>query len=87
MKRSLLRQFLRRWWWVIILLLLLGGYWVLPISGQVIVLPAQTSLQNLWPQIAISPANAQPGEEITLTVTDTSPWTNVRLLVHGEPIV
>ena len=84
MKHRLLGQ-IRRWGWVPLLLLLLGGYWLLPIAGQVTIWPGQTLRQNLWPQMVISPANPQPGEAITILVTDTTPWANVRLMVAGQP--
>ncbi|MCE7987259.1 MAG: hypothetical protein DYG89_39325 [Caldilinea sp. CFX5] len=85
MKHSLFRQFFWRSWWAQLLVLLLGGYWLLPISGQVMIWPEQTPLQSLWPQIVISPRNPQAGEPITIFVTDAKPWANVRLTVAGQP--
>jgi hypothetical protein len=82
-KPSLLGQ-IWRWGWVPVLLLLLGGYWLLPIAGQVTIWPGQTPVQPLWPQMVISPPNPQPGEAITILVTDTTPWANVRLSVAGQ---
>lgn len=85
MKTSLLTQIFQRWWWAWVLLLLLGGYWGLPIAGQVMIWPGQTPVQTLWPQMVIAPANPQPGEAITILVTDTTPWANVRLSVADQP--
>lgn len=85
LKRRLFGQIFWRSWWAPLLLLVLGGYWLLPISGQVMIWPGQTPLQNLWPQMVVSPVNPQPGEPVMVMVTDTMPWANVRLTVAGQP--
>lgn len=85
LKRRLFGQLFWRSWWALLLLLVLGGYWLLPISGQVLIWPGQTPLQNLWPQMVVSPVNPQPGEPVTIMMTDTMPWANVRLTVAGWP--
>lgn len=82
---SRVRQALRCWWWVLLLLALLGGYWLLPISGQVIVIPGNQFGALLWPQMRLDPASPRPGQEATLRVTDVVPWTNVLLTVDGRP--
>jgi hypothetical protein len=76
---------LRRWWWILLLLALLGGYWLLPISGQVVVIPGSERGTLLWPQMRLSPASPRPGQEATLRVTDVVPWTDVLLAVDGQP--
>ena len=75
---------LRKWWWILLLLALLGGYWLLPISGQVVVMPGDSS-GLLWPQMRLQPASPQPGQEVTLWVTDAVAWTHVMLTVDGYP--
>lgn len=80
-----IRRELRRWWWILLLLVLLGGYWLLPISGQVVVMPGQSSRASLWPQMHLEPASARPGQEATLRVMDVVPWTYVLLTVNGQP--
>ncbi|MGQ9468067.1 MAG: hypothetical protein ACUVSG_10590 [Anaerolineae bacterium] len=76
-------QELRRWWWMLLLLVMLGGYWLLPISGQVVVMPENGAL--LWPQMRLEPASPRPGQKATLRVMDVVPWTYVLLTVNGQP--
>ncbi|MDY7079186.1 MAG: hypothetical protein SXV54_19910 [Chloroflexota bacterium] len=78
-------SWLKRWWWILLLLALLGGYWLLPISGQVVVIPSGDSDGLLWPQMRLNPASPQPGQEVTLRVTDGVPWSYVLLTVDGQP--
>jgi len=79
-----LKQNLRRRWWLLLLLALLGGYWLLPISGQVVVMPDRSGAA-LWPQMRLDPASPSPGQKVTLWVTDVVPWTHVLLTVNGQP--
>ncbi len=60
-------------WPVALLLLLLIGYWFLPISGQVIVLPGEQAA--IWPQIHFSAG--------AVHITDREPWPFVLLAVDG----
>lgn len=83
---SQLRRVVRRWWWLLFLLVVLGGYWLLPISGQVVVLPGSGSNALLWPQMRLEPASPRPGQEATLRVMDAVPWTNVLLTVNGRAV-
>jgi hypothetical protein len=78
-----IRRELRRWWWILLLLVLLGGYWLLPISGRVVVMPGDGA--SLWPQMRLEPASPRPGQEATLRVMDVVPWTYVLLTVNGQP--
>jgi hypothetical protein len=71
-------------WWIVPLLLLLGGYWLLPISGQVVVMPGDSA--PLWPQMRLAPTSPQPGQEATLWVTDATPWPHVLLTMDGRAI-
>jgi hypothetical protein len=67
---------------LLILIALLAGYWLLPISGQVIIVPGEGAL-SAWPQFHLEPLNPQPGEEVQVQVTDTVAWTFVTLTVNG----
>ncbi len=80
-----LGQNLRRWWWAFLILALLGGYWLLPISGQVLVIPGGGSEALLWPQMRLQPSSPRPGQEVTLWVTDIVAWPYVLLTVDGRP--
>lgn len=82
---SRVRRALRRWGWGLLLAALLGGYWLLPISGQVVVIPGNEPGALLWPQMRLEPASPRPGQEATLRVTDVIPWTHVLLTVDGQP--
>lgn len=84
-KYSTLTKNLRRWWWVALLLGLLAGYWALPITGEVAIVPTQGTGQPLWPQMTGAPANPQPGASFLLMVTDIQPWANVQLTIDGQP--
>ncbi len=79
-------QMLRRRWWLVALVALLGGYWLLPISGQLIVIPDDRADAHLWPQVRLQPAAPRPGQEATLWVADVVPWPYVLLTVDGEPV-
>jgi hypothetical protein len=74
---------LRRRWWVFLLLAMLGSYWLLPISGRVVVMPGGGV--SLWPQMRLEPASPEPGQKATLRVIDVIPWTYVLLTVDGRP--
>ncbi len=72
---------LRRRWLGLLLVALLGGYWLLPISGQVLVVPGGAALA--WPQFRLQPA-AAGGQGLALQVTDMAPWPHVLVTVDGQ---
>jgi hypothetical protein len=80
-----IRRELLRWWWVLLLVAVLGGYWLLPISGQVVVIPGGGAGDLLWPQMRLSPDSPQPGQSVTLRVADVVPWSHVLLTADGQP--
>lgn len=82
-----LGDWIRRIWPLLLILLLLAGYWLLPISGQVVIAPNELLTNSLWPQIRMSPANPAPGEPVTVSVTDRAPWSHVLLAINGAPAV
>jgi hypothetical protein len=80
---------MRRWrtpGLVLLLLTALVGYWFLPINGQVAVMPGEVTPSLVWPQIRVEPLSPQPGQPVTLEVTDIVAWANVRLTVAGQSI-
>ncbi len=70
----------------VLLLLLFGGYWLAPISGQVIIMPSDTSAALLWPQMRLDPPSPIAGQTLTLSVSDVVPWTHVLLTVEGQSV-
>lgn len=83
---SRLLRSLHHWWWLALLLLLLL-YWQLPIQGTVILSPMALDVNPQWPQIILDPLTPQPGDEVTVTVVDNTPWTHVRLMVNDIPAI
>jgi hypothetical protein len=65
-------------------LALLGAYWLLPISGRVIVVTDKDATWP-WPEILLQPVAPQPGQKVTVWVTDKAPWSHVQLTVDGVP--
>lgn len=78
--------YVSRFWWVFLLLALLAGYWLLPIAGQVVIMPDIGSRTWLWPQMRLDPPAPHPGHVVTLQVTDTQPWPYVLLTMNGQPL-
>jgi hypothetical protein len=79
-------SWLRRRWWVLLIPVLLGGYWLLPISGQVMWIPGDASQALPWPKMHLEPAQPRPGQTVTLQVADVTPWVHVLLAVDGRAI-
>lgn len=67
------------------LLAVLGGYWLLPISGQVVVAPGRAADALPWPQIRLTPSAPAAGQSVTVHVTDAVAWPHVLLTVNGAP--
>jgi hypothetical protein len=74
----------RKLWWLLLAMILIAGYWLLPISGQVFIVPGDGSGLP-WPKVRFEPATPQPGEAVTVLVTDVEPWPFVTLTVDGTP--
>lgn len=81
------RQALKRGWPLLLVLLLLGGYWLLPVSGQVIVIPGQAGASGrtslIWPHIEV--VSASSSQKNIIRVTDVVPWAHVLLTANGQP--
>ncbi len=75
---------LRKYAPLIIVVVLLAGYWLLPISGQIVVVPGEDA-RLPWPRFRLDPLAPQPGEMVTAFVTDVEPWAFVMLTAAGEP--
>lgn len=73
------------WWLLLFILILLTGYWLCPLSGQVAIILNDAS-PGVWPQIQLDPLSPQPGQDVTVQVTDIEPWANFRLTVDGKAI-
>lgn len=87
MRQGWAGRFLRRVWKPAALLVgLVGGYWLLPISGQVMVIPGSMAPAPLWPQMRLDPPAPQPGQPTTVWVTDVVPWAHVMLTVDGQAV-
>ncbi len=86
MRGQAIPSWLRRWWPVLLLGVLLAGYWLLPISGQVAILPGDAARVGIWPQVRLDPPLPQPGQEMALRVTDTVAWPHVLLNMAGRAL-
>jgi len=71
-----IRRSLRRHWPLLLAAAVLAGYWLLPISGQVVVTMGPGGQTPAYPQMRCD------GE--ALLVTDTVPWAYVLVTVNGE---
>jgi hypothetical protein len=76
----------RRFWWVVPVVAVLAGYWLLPISGRVLVIPGEGNA-GLWPYFDFEGQPLRQGEVLTVHVTDIRPWPFVHLLVGGTPAI
>ena len=75
---------LRKRWWLLPVLLLLALPWLLPISGEVVVIPGEGAVVPT-PRFRFDPPVSTPGDLVVVSVTDTQPWSFVQLTVNGEP--
>lgn len=75
----------RRWWRLGLVLALLAGYWLLPISGQVVILPGERAGTLAWPRLQVAAGSLEPGRALTIEVTDIMPWAHTGLTINGQP--
>jgi hypothetical protein len=81
-----LLNLLYHWWWLLLFVLILGGYWLLPIAGQVMIYPGVQVTSTLWPQITVSPAAPKPGDLVSVSVTDQVAWPYTLLTIAGQTV-
>lgn len=69
---------------LLVLLGLIGGFWLLPIRGQILVItdPSRSAF-GTWPQVWVDPPVTRFDEQMTIYVRDNAPWPYVKLLVDG----
>ena len=63
----------------------LVGYWLLPISGQVLIMPGKGFAALGWPQVRVEFPAATSQQQALVQVTDVVPWAYVVLTVNGWP--
>ncbi len=78
-----LQRYMQKFGFVLLIVFVLVGYCLLPISGKILILPGDIEDHLVWPQFQLTPNSS--GQEVSVTVTDTSPWTFVTLTVDGAP--
>ncbi len=65
--------------------LVLVSYWFLPISGKILIVANdEQKAVGAWPQVKLEPMAARPGEQITLTLSDMTAWSQVKLLIANH---
>ncbi|MGC9522917.1 MAG: hypothetical protein ACP5HG_13670 [Anaerolineae bacterium] len=72
----------RRLWWLGLIVILLAGYWLIPISGRVLVTTGDLT-SGVWPRFELDDPRPDPGTVTTVRVSDVHPWTFVNLVVGG----
>ncbi|MBN1876577.1 MAG: hypothetical protein JXA33_20295 [Anaerolineae bacterium] len=77
---------LRKTWTLLLIPLVLIGYWLLPISGQVIVIPGSKHGDVIVPRFQLEPPAPRAGQKAVAVVTDVEPWAFVLLTVNGTPL-
>lgn len=64
---------------------MLGGYWLLPISGRVVIETGEPEM-GTWPQLTVDPPTPHTRERTAIQVTDTQPWSYVSLDINGRAL-
>ena len=77
------RARIKPWGWALIAALVLGGYWLLPISGRVVIETGDPGTET-WPQWSLDAAPARSTDPVTLRITDIRPWTHVAVSANGR---
>lgn len=80
-----MKNLFAHWRWLLLLILLAAIYWQLPIGGTVLVSSLPIDPNAHFPQYIFNPPSPQPGDEVSISITDNVPWTHVKLTVNDEP--
>lgn len=68
--------------WLVITVVVLAAYWLLPIQGTLIFIPGDELLE-VWPRFDVDAVTSSGSSEISISVTDTQPWSYVTLTVDN----
>lgn len=75
-----------KWWgWGLLTVVALGGYWLLPISGRIVIETGAPKAET-WPQWDLDAPGSRSTDPVALRVTDVQPWTHVIVTVNGRSI-
>jgi hypothetical protein len=75
----------RTWILATLILLIIGGYWLLPIHGQIVLAPEKAVDKNIvWPLVHIEPDDPVPGQLGKIFVVDNIPWAGIHMMVGGR---
>lgn len=82
-----LRQNIRRIVLLLVVLTLTGGFWFLPIHGQILVItdPSRSAF-GIWPQIWLDPPVTRLNEQMTVYVRDNAPLSYIKLTIDGVEV-
>lgn len=70
---------------LLIVLLLSLALWLLPINGKIlIVADGNQNYVGAWPHVVVEPLTASPGQKVTVSVSDVTAWSQVKLLVANR---
>ena len=69
-----------------LLLLLTAVYWLLPIRGQVLIVPDDWQQGNAWPRVQIEPEQPRPGQQAAVLISDVVPWAHIKLEIPGAAV-
>jgi len=84
-RRGRRRAWTKGLWWGLLAAVVLGGYWLLPISGRVVIETGAPSAET-WPRWSLDAPASRSTDPLTLQVTDVEPWTHVLLGVDGQSV-
>ncbi len=66
---------------LIVAIVFVVGYWLLPISGQVVFVTGDIRNTLIWPQVRFEPQRLQPGQSANIFITDATAWPYVDLMI------
>lgn len=72
--------------WLAITFAALIIYSLLPMPGEVLIVPDGWRESNAWPRIRLEPDVPKAGQPVSIVIADVSPWPHVMLTANGTPI-